>query len=71
MEGVEERERIWGGLESDIVEKREVGLEKRVKRGVRREREERDDEREVEVAVVVAIGEARKKLGGDEGEREN
>lgn len=38
-------------------ERREVGLEKKEKRGVRREREER--EVAVTVAVVVAIGEAR------------
>lgn len=36
-------------------ERREAGLEKKEKRGVRREREERA----VAVAVVVAIGEAR------------
>lgn len=38
-------------------ERREAGLEKKEKRGVRREREER--EVAVAVAVVVAIGEAR------------
>lgn len=40
-------------------ERREVGLEKKEKRGVRREREDRDEEREAAVPVVVAIGEAR------------
>jgi len=48
-----------------VRKRKEVGLEKKEKRGVRREREERDEDREVAVAVVVAIGEAREgKLGG-------
>lgn len=56
---VEEREWSCGGLVSER-ERRAVELVSREKRWVRRERGERvEEEEEREVAVVVAIGEAK------------